>query len=85
VSDNKHCFPQTPAKDENFNRTGGLTKLELAMILLAPSVFEQMGAIRPTNEFSANLKTMTSACTVLEALAEMILITAEKARTRLEQ
>ncbi len=25
---NEYVFPQTPAKDKNFNRTGGLTKRE---------------------------------------------------------
>ncbi len=31
----KPVFPQTPAKDENFNRTGGLSFRELAAIHIA--------------------------------------------------
>jgi hypothetical protein len=29
----EYVFPQTPAEDENFNRTGGLTKRELLIFM----------------------------------------------------
>jgi len=82
----EYVFPQTPAKDENFNRTGGLTKLELAMILLTPSVLEKMDLIvPPSKDVDWNLQKMTRAMDILEALASMLLISAKKAQTRENQ
>jgi hypothetical protein len=82
-----YVFPQDVDTESHvavprYQRQGGLTKLELAMCLLAPSVLEQMGAIKPTTDFEANLRTMGSACAVLGALAEMILISAEKMESK---
>jgi hypothetical protein len=37
----EHVFPQTPAEDENFNRTGGLTKRELFAAMFMAASYDE--------------------------------------------
>jgi hypothetical protein len=85
----EYVFPQD-VRDETtgtkVRREGGLTKLELAMILLTPSVLEKMDLIvPPSKDVDWNLQKMTRAMDILEAIASMVLISAEKAQTRENQ